>query len=136
MNNDYFPNSVAINIAKQNQLYTNKVIPPRQYPEEEPVWRVSKKAGYQHERLAMFQNVSLSQSFKESLKIYLDIELSKKQIKALRKIHKVTPIWIQGKMISEAFTTIDKSRNTYGYTRTVIDQAEVMIKVLGMRYDN
>ena len=131
-----FPTSFAINIAKQNKLYTNKAIPRPQYPEEEPIWRVSKKAGYQHERLAMFQSVSLFQSFRESLKIYLDIELSKKQIKALRKIHKATPLWIQGKMISEAFATIDKSRNTYGYARTVIDQVEVMIKVLGMRNDN
>ena len=131
-----FPNSVAINIAKQHNLYTRKSIPRPQYPEEEPIWRVSKKAGYQHERLAMFQSVSLFQSFRESLKIYLDIELSKKQIKALRKIHKATPLWIQGKMISEAFATIDKSRNTYGYARTVIDQVEVMIKVLGMRNDN
>ncbi len=131
-----FPTSFAINIAKQNKLYTNKVIPPRQYPDEEPVWRVSEKAGYRHERLAMFQRVSLVQNFKESLKIYLGVELSKKQIKALRKIHKATPLWIQGKMITEAFATIDKSRNTYGYARTVIDQAEVMIKVLGMRNGN
>ena len=131
-----FPTSFAINIAKENKLYTNKAIPRPRYPEEEPIWRVSDKAGYQHERLAMFQSVSLSQPFDECLKIYLEIELSKKQIKALRKIHKATPLWIQGKMISGAFATIDKSRNTYGYARTVIDQAEVMINVLGMRNDN
>ena len=84
----------------------------------------------------MFQNVSLNLDFNECLKIYSDRKLSKKQIKALELIHKVTPIWMKGKMVGEAFATIDKSRNTYGYTRTVIDQAEVMIKMIGMLNDN
>ena len=134
--NDYFPNSIAINIAKQQNLYTNKEIPRPRYAEEEPIWRVSKKAGYQHERLAMFQNVSLNLDFNECLKIYSDTKLSKKQIKALKLIHKVTPVWMKGKMVDEAFATMDKSRNTYGETRTVIDQANIIIKILGMRNDN
>lgn len=132
----YFPTSFAINIAKLDKLYTNKEIPPREYPEEEPVWDVSKKAGYHYERLKMFQAASLASPFDECLNIYINVKLTKKQRKALKKIHKATPSWTKGEMISKAFATIDKSRNTYGYTRTVIDQANIIINILGMRNDD
>lgn len=100
MSNEYFPTNFAISIAKSHGLYTNKEIPVSRYPDEINIWHFGKKAGQAHERLQMFQTVSLKLPFDNCLNIYAGIKLTKKQLKILRKIHQATPHWMKGKFIS------------------------------------
>ena len=130
MNNDYFPNSVAINIAKQHDLYTKKQIPRPRYPDECPVWHCGEKAGYQHERLQAFQNVSLKLEFNECLKIYSDIELTKKQIKALKIIHGSTPVWMKGQLVGSMMNELEYSVGTVGYTKKLIKMSRLITGIL------
>lgn len=128
--NEYFPNSLAINIAKQHDLYTKKQIPRPRYVDDCPVWRVSDKAGYQHDRLQVFQNVSLKLEFNECLKIYSDIKLTKKQVKALKLIHSSTPVWMKGKLVSSMMTELDNTVNTVGYTKKLIKMSRLITEIL------
>lgn len=126
MNNDYFPSNFAIEIAKEHKLYTNKEIPPPRYPEEVSVWHCGKRAGRQHERLQMFQTVSLTSSFDECLNIYAGIDLTIWQLHALREIHTASPIWMKGKFISDII-----GRNENGYVPT--QQIIIAAQMLGLR---
>ena len=94
------------------------------------MWHCGEDAGYQHERLQAFQNVSLKLEFNECLKIYSDIELTKKQIKELKTIHSSTPVWMKGKLVGSMMNELEYSVGTVGYTKKLIKMSRLITGIL------
>jgi hypothetical protein len=91
------PTDFAIDIAKKYEIY-NKV-------DEKDFVALRER----EEKLKMFQQMSISSSFEDSLLAYYDRNFSDEQLQALKLIYRATASWLRGEVVG---TLISKIKNT------------------------
>lgn len=117
---DCIPTSFALMMARSVELYTE---PDIEFPQ-----KLS-----DHDRLEMFQSVSITGTFEESLAAgYFGKNINNTQVVILKTIHALTSKWLIGKLSQNLINRLDLLVSLNDKGKDVSDLAGRIVELLGI----